>query len=69
MSNVIATSADNPWISLWRELTNAEWVADIGLPLAVALAALLFAYRSLRTQIANDRELPAPNIERPQLEF
>lgn len=57
MSNVIATSADNPWISLWRELANAEWVADIGLPLAVALVALLFAYRSLRTQIANDREL------------
>jgi hypothetical protein len=54
---MIAATPDNPWISLWREVANAEWVADIGLPLAAALAALLFAYRSLRAQIANDREL------------
>lgn len=53
----MATTPDNPWDSLWRELANAEWVADIGLPLALALTALFFAYRSLRTQIAHDREL------------
>lgn len=57
MLNLIAITPDNPWNSLWHELTNAEWVADIGLPLAVALAALLFAYRSLRAQLTNDREL------------
>jgi hypothetical protein len=55
--NLIAVTLDNPWNSLWHELTNAEWVADVGLPLVVALTALLFAYRSLRAQIASDREL------------
>lgn len=53
---------DNPLHSLWDQLTNAEWLADVGLPLLVTLGAIAGAFVGLRVQSKNDREAWRANV-------
>lgn len=57
---------DNPWVSLWQQINRAEWVADIGLPMAVTVLALAFAAWSVRRQLRNDREIARQSIRAEQ---
>jgi len=41
----------------WQEVSNAEWMADVGVPLAATLLAVLAGFLSLRRQLTHDREL------------
>ena len=63
----------SPWASLWRQLASAHWVANVGLPLVVTVAALVvtvaalaFALFRLRTQLKNDRALLGESIRAGQ---
>lgn len=37
----LAQTPDNPLVSLWRQIGNAEWVANVGIPLGVTVMALI----------------------------
>ncbi|MDI9940361.1 hypothetical protein QM806_33855 [Rhodococcus sp. IEGM 1351] len=43
--------------SLWSQIATAAWLANVGIPLLVALAAIVIAYRSFLSQLRQDREL------------
>ncbi|MFC9553650.1 hypothetical protein ACFTWF_22615 [Rhodococcus sp. NPDC056960] len=49
----VQTALSNFWSVLW----SSEWLANVGLPLLVAGAALWFAVHALSTQLDSDRRL------------
>lgn len=53
----LVSAAGNPLISLLREVGTAEWVANVGLPLLVAVVSLIIAARLISKQLGQDREL------------
>ena len=48
---------DSPFVSLWRQFANADWVADVGVPLVAALSAIALSYLLVRRQLRQDRDL------------
>ena len=43
--------------SVWDEIANPKWIANVGLPLIVTLAAILIAYLILKAQQKHDLEI------------
>lgn len=41
---------------LWREISTAKWVAEVGIPLTVAVLAVFGAFAALGRQLRHDRE-------------
>jgi hypothetical protein len=48
---------DNPFASLWAEMSSARWVAGVGLPLIVTIVALGVTVLLVRRQLEQDRDL------------
>lgn len=50
-SVVVLNSLRSAFAGLWGVLSTAQWTANVGLPLSVALAAVLAAYWGIRAQL------------------
>ncbi|WP_458316477.1 hypothetical protein [Mycolicibacterium brisbanense] len=56
-SAALLRSANAPVQSFLNELCSAKWLANVGVPLAVALVSLVVAVALVRTQLRHDRKL------------
>ncbi|MCG7631125.1 hypothetical protein MHN80_02250 [Gordonia McavH-238-E] len=54
----------NPIGSFWTEVSTADWVANVGVPVSATLTALAFAFFALRSQLNQERALAAEDRKR-----
>jgi hypothetical protein len=50
------STPDSPWTSLWDQLTNAQWVANTGIPTLATVGAIVASFLLLRFQIQAERK-------------
>jgi hypothetical protein len=53
----MTTQTNDAWSAFWDEIASAEWLANVGFPLAVTLLSLALAYGLFRRQVRHDRAL------------
>lgn len=58
---------ERAWFSFWHVLWSGEWVANVGLPLLVSVAAIVVAYLFFKAQLAHDTAQVRADIERSRL--
>lgn len=56
--------ANTPISNFWSEISSAEWVANVGVPVSATLTALAFAFFALRSQLKQDRALASEDRRR-----